>query len=64
MIGIAPRVVGTAFDGFIIGAMAGLGFQVFENVLYVFQAAQSSFGQTEPGLVVAGSRIGFGFFSR
>lgn len=63
MIGIAPRVVRTAFDGFVVGAMAGLGFQVFENVLYVFQSAQPSFGQIEPGFTVAGSRIGFGFFS-
>ncbi|MFG1783320.1 PrsW family intramembrane metalloprotease [Rhodococcus oryzae] len=41
---LAPRVVRTAFDGAIIGAFIGLGFQIFENVLYAVSAAGGAFG--------------------
>ena len=35
-----------AFDGLIIGAFAGLAFQVFEDVSYIYTAAARNFGQT------------------
>jgi RsiW-degrading membrane proteinase PrsW (M82 family) len=44
LIGLAPRLVRSAYDGFIIGAFIGLGFQVFEDVLYAYNNATSSFG--------------------
>jgi RsiW-degrading membrane proteinase PrsW (M82 family) len=49
MIGLAPRVMRCAFDGLIIGAIAGLAFQVFEDVAYVYGSAASNFGQAEYG---------------
>lgn len=44
---LAPRVVRSAFDGLIIGAFIGLGFQVFEDVTYVVTGAQSAFGAAQ-----------------
>lgn len=44
LIGLAPRLVRSAYDGFIIGAFIGLGFEVFEDVLYVYNGAVQSFG--------------------
>ncbi|GLY34221.1 hypothetical protein Amsp01_002450 [Amycolatopsis sp. NBRC 101858] len=44
LIGLAPRLVRSAYDGFIIGAAIGLGFQVFEDVLYVYNGAAQTFG--------------------
>jgi RsiW-degrading membrane proteinase PrsW (M82 family) len=44
LIGLAPRLVRSAYDGFIIGAFIGLGFQVFEDVLYVYNGAAQTFG--------------------
>lgn len=44
LIGLAPRLVRSAYDGFIIGAFIGLGFQVFEDVLYVFNGATQVYG--------------------
>ena len=38
-----------AFDGFIIGAISGLAFQVFESVSYVYGSAAANFGQAEYG---------------
>ena len=49
LIGLAPRVMRCAFDGLIIGAIAGLGFQVFESVAYVYGSAAANFGQAEYG---------------
>ncbi|QQQ74236.1 PrsW family intramembrane metalloprotease [Saccharothrix sp. 6-C] len=49
LIGLAPRLVRSAYDGFIIGAFTGLGFQVFEDVLYVFNGATQSFGVDQFG---------------
>jgi RsiW-degrading membrane proteinase PrsW (M82 family) len=61
VIGVAPRVVRTATDGFIIGAFAGLAFQVFEDVMYVLQTTQLSFGQSDVGLNTAIQRSIIGF---
>lgn len=44
LITLAGRQVATALDGFVLGAFIGLGFQVFEDVLYGVQAASSGFG--------------------
>jgi len=44
LIGLAPQLIRSAYDGFIIGAFIGLGFQVFEDVLYVYNGAAQSFG--------------------
>lgn len=42
----------TAYDGFIIGACVGLGFQVFEDWTYGVQAAEASFGSNQVLAVV------------
>jgi protease PrsW len=44
LLGWAPRLFKSAFDAFIVGAFIGLGFEVAEDVLYVFQGAAASFG--------------------
>ncbi|MGV0771760.1 PrsW family glutamic-type intramembrane protease [Mycobacterium syngnathidarum] len=31
---LAPKVIRTAFDGFVLGAMIGLGFEIVENISY------------------------------
>ncbi|RDI32161.1 PrsW family intramembrane metalloprotease [Lentzea flaviverrucosa] len=49
LIGLAPRLVRGAYDGFIIGAFIGLGFQVFEDVLYVYNGAAQTFGTDQLG---------------
>jgi RsiW-degrading membrane proteinase PrsW (M82 family) len=46
---LAPRLVRSAYDGFIIGAFIGLGFQVFEDVLYAYNGAAESFGVDQAG---------------
>jgi len=50
MVGLAPRLIRSAYDAFVVGAFIGLGFQVWENVLYVYQGAQAQFGTNEPAL--------------
>ncbi|WP_018602464.1 PrsW family intramembrane metalloprotease [Mycobacterium sp. 155] len=37
---LAPRIVRTAFDGFIIGLVIGLGFQLLEDMLYALRNEQ------------------------
>ncbi|MFG1620996.1 PrsW family intramembrane metalloprotease [Kribbella sp. NPDC049227] len=49
LIGLAPRLVRSAYDGFIIGAYIGLGFQVFEDVLYVYNGATQLYGVDQIG---------------
>ncbi|WP_127500791.1 PrsW family intramembrane metalloprotease [Actinoplanes solisilvae] len=58
LIALAPRLVRSAYDGFIIGAFIGLGFQVFEDVLYAYNNATSSFGvgQLESSLFILAVR--------
>jgi protease PrsW len=46
---LAPRVVRTAYDGFIIGAFAGIGFEILEDILYALNAASSEFGSDQIG---------------
>ncbi|GAB3825859.1 PrsW family intramembrane metalloprotease [Kribbella italica] len=49
LIGLAPRLVRSAYDGFIIGAFIGLGFQVFEDVLYTYNGAAQQYGVDQLG---------------
>ncbi|WP_328453433.1 PrsW family intramembrane metalloprotease [Amycolatopsis sp. NBC_00438] len=49
LIGLAPRLVRSVYDGAIIGAFIGLGFQVFEDLLYVYNGAAQSFGTDQIG---------------
>ncbi len=49
LIGLAPQLVRSAYDGFIIGAYIGLGFQVFEDVLYVYNGATQQYGVDQFG---------------
>jgi RsiW-degrading membrane proteinase PrsW (M82 family) len=49
LIGLAPRLVRSAYDGFLIGAFVGLGFQVFEDVAYVYNGAAQTFGVNQLG---------------
>ncbi|MFC9832923.1 PrsW family intramembrane metalloprotease [Rhodococcus sp. NPDC127530] len=47
LISLAPRLVRTAFDGFILGAFIGLGFQIVEDVAYALGSAGSQFGANQ-----------------
>lgn len=49
---LAPRLIRTAYDGFIIGAFLGLGFQLIENILYSQNAAGSQFGANQIGATI------------
>lgn len=44
LLGLAPKLIRSAYDAFVVGAFIGLGFQLAENVLYVYQGAQRDFG--------------------
>lgn len=39
LIALAPRIVRTAFDGFILGLIIGLGFQTLEDMSYALNSA-------------------------
>ncbi|WP_418062481.1 PrsW family intramembrane metalloprotease [Pimelobacter simplex] len=62
---IAPHVVRTAFDGFVVGAFAGLGFEIIEDILYAFNSAPDDFGVDPVGssLHTVLLRLGTGFTS-
>ncbi|MBJ8344719.1 PrsW family intramembrane metalloprotease [Antrihabitans sp. YC2-6] len=47
LLGLAPRLVRSAYDGLIIGAYAGLGLQISEDILYANNAGASRFGQDQ-----------------
>jgi RsiW-degrading membrane proteinase PrsW (M82 family) len=49
LIAMAPRLVATAFDGFVLGAFIGLGFQLLEDVQYALGSAGSEFGANPVG---------------
>ena len=44
LIGLAPHLVRSAYDGLIIGAFSGLGLQISEDILYAFNASHTGFG--------------------
>ncbi|QJY49350.1 PrsW family intramembrane metalloprotease [Pseudonocardia broussonetiae] len=52
VMGLAPVVVRTAYDGLIVGAYTGLGFQVFEDMLYGQNSAAQHFGADQVESVV------------
>jgi protease PrsW len=41
---LAPRLIRTPFDGLIVGALVGLGFQISEDISYAFIGAANAFG--------------------
>jgi protease PrsW len=49
VIALAPRQVRTAFDGFILGAFIGLGFQIVEDITYAMTSAGTQFGANQVG---------------
>jgi len=49
LIAMAPRQVRTAFDGFILGAFIGLGFQIIEDITYAMTSAGTQFGANQVG---------------
>jgi protease PrsW len=53
LIALAPRQVRTAFDGFILGAFIGLGFQIVEDIAYAMTSAGSQFGANQIGASIA-----------
>ncbi|MFE9427549.1 PrsW family intramembrane metalloprotease [Kitasatospora sp. NPDC006697] len=44
LLGLAPRLIRSPYDGLLIGAFTGLGFQVMEDVLYTYNATVAAFG--------------------
>jgi RsiW-degrading membrane proteinase PrsW (M82 family) len=49
LIAMAPRQIRTAFDGFIMGAFIGLGFQIIEDISYAMTSAGTQFGANQVG---------------
>ncbi|MEU8820661.1 PrsW family intramembrane metalloprotease [Actinoplanes sp. NPDC048796] len=62
---LAPRVVRTAYDGFIVGAFCGLGFEILEDISYGLNSASAEFGSDQLGtsLHTVGLRLLTGFSS-
>ncbi|MFD4182733.1 PrsW family intramembrane metalloprotease [Rhodococcus sp. NPDC058514] len=62
LIALAPRLVRTAFDGFILGAFLGLGFEIIEDIAYGMNAGASQFGadQVEASLSTVFLRVATG----
>ncbi|EME19383.1 PrsW family intramembrane metalloprotease [Rhodococcus triatomae] len=62
LIALAPRLIRTAFDGFILGAFIGLGFQIIEDISYGLNSAGKQFGanQLESALGTVYLRMGVG----
>jgi RsiW-degrading membrane proteinase PrsW (M82 family) len=66
LIALAPHAIRSAFDGLVLGAFIGLGFQVVENVHYSLASAETTFGSDNmAGLMstVASRGILTGLFS-
>lgn len=53
LIALAPRQIRTAFDGFILGAFIGLGFQILEDIGYAMTSASTQFGANQIGASIA-----------
>jgi protease PrsW len=41
---LAPRLIRSPFDGLVVGALVGLGFQISEDISYAFLGAANAFG--------------------
>ncbi len=52
LLGLAPLVIRTVYDGLIVGAYVGLGFQVLEDMLYGQNSAYEHFGVDQVGSVL------------
>lgn len=65
LIALGRRAVATAFDGFILGAFIGLGFQIVEDLTYALGSAATQFGANPLGnaATTIALRIGLGFAS-
>lgn len=65
LISLAPRLIRSAFDGLIVGAFIGLGFQIIEDVVYGYQGGSGGFGadQVDNTLTTLGVRVTAGFAS-
>ena len=65
LMGLAPRLVRSPYDGVFIGAFLGLGLQLVEDVMYSFNTAFAAFGvdQTQAALGTFALRAGSGLFS-
>jgi protease PrsW len=44
LVTLAPRLIRSPFDGLIVGALVGLGFQISEDISYAFIGAANAFG--------------------
>jgi RsiW-degrading membrane proteinase PrsW (M82 family) len=49
---IAPRLIRSPFDGFIVGAFVGLGFQILEDASYAINGSLQTFGSEQVGPVI------------
>ncbi len=49
---LAPTIIRNPFDGLIVGAFLGLGFQIVENLGYIVGSASAAFGFDQIGAVV------------
>ncbi|TCJ99584.1 PrsW family intramembrane metalloprotease [Nocardia alba] len=47
LIALAPRLVRTAFDGLVLGAFLGLGFEILEDISYGLNSGASQFGANQ-----------------
>ncbi|HTU16040.1 MAG TPA: PrsW family intramembrane metalloprotease [Solirubrobacterales bacterium] len=65
LLGLAPRLIRSPYDGIFIGAFIGLGFQLFEDVLYSYNTALTAFGVDQAGVAFSTflARAGTGMFS-
>ncbi|WP_370617167.1 PrsW family intramembrane metalloprotease [Mumia qirimensis] len=52
LLGLAPVVIRTVYDGLIVGAYVGLGFQILEDMLYGQNAAAQHFGTDQASSVL------------
>jgi RsiW-degrading membrane proteinase PrsW (M82 family) len=62
---LARNLVRSAYDGLLLGAFIGLGFQVFEDYSYIVNTAADNYGASEAhdAITTAVLRFGTGFWS-
>ena len=56
---LAPRLIRSPFDGLIVGAFVGLGFQIVEDVSYSYEGAASAFGDNGAAVKTSLARVLF-----
>jgi protease PrsW len=56
---LAPRLIRSPFDGLIVGAFVGLGFQIVEDVSYSYGGAASAFGDNGAAVETSLARVLF-----